>query len=73
MLLSTALVTGGAADKINIGKKPQAILLSDSDDEECQHYQPPTSKLVDVSIVSAVVLCSVLMECFFVIIMAELQ
>ena len=43
---------------MNIGKKPQAILLSDSDEEECQHYQPPTSKLIDVSIIVLVlVLC----------------
>ena len=45
-----ALVMGGASDEMNVAKKPQPILLSDSDSDECEKYQPPKSKLVDVSI-----------------------
>ena len=50
MSFLTALLTGGAADEMNVPRKPQALLLSDSDEDECQMYQPPTSKLVNVSV-----------------------
>lgn len=46
-MLSIALVTGAAADEMNVAKKPQAVLLSDSD-EEYQSFVP-TNKPVDVS------------------------
>ena len=59
MLLFTALVTGGAADEMNVARKPQVVLLSDSDEDECQQYQPPTSKLVNVSIAVEDWLCLV--------------
>jgi len=41
---------GGSSDNMNVAKKPQAIILSDSDDEYQQYYQPPKDKLVDVRI-----------------------
>lgn len=49
MSLFTALITGGAADEMNTATKPQAVILSDSDEDECLMYQPSTSKLVSVS------------------------
>lgn len=48
---SIALVTGGASSEMNVSMKPQVVLLSDSDEDECEQYQPPKSKMVDVSIV----------------------
>ena len=47
---SIALVTGGASDELNASMKPQTVILSDSDEDECEQYQPPKSKMIDVSI-----------------------